>query len=55
MKIKINKQFDKSGEEYLQEKEIEIGIEKVDDYILIEIDGEQIEIPQEAFFGILGN
>ena len=52
MKIIIKKQFDKSGEEYLDEEEIEIEINKEDDEILLETGKELLIIPLEAFIGI---
>lgn len=55
MKIKIQKQFNKSGDEYLNEEEIEIEITKVDDEIWLERKGMVLCIPVEAFIGILSS
>ena len=53
MKILIQKQFNKSGEEYEGEKKVEVEITREDDEILIEIEGARLIIPLEAFIGIL--
>ena len=55
MKVIIKKQFDKCGDEYLDETDFEIGVEKVDDDIIIEFEDTLLIIPVSVFFGILSD
>lgn len=55
MKITIKKQFNKLGDSFLAEKEVEIEINKSNsnDMILLEMDNELLQIPVEVFWGVL--
>lgn len=53
MKVKIIKQFDKLGEEYLDSVEVEAVVSRCGDCLTVEVDGILYEIPDDVLFGVL--
>ena len=53
MKVIIQKQFDKSGDEYLNEEEVTADIKSMDDTLFVDVDDVLYEIPIEVLKGVL--
>lgn len=52
MKIEIDILYDPCGYKYLQQKKEMVEISNGNKHIIIEYNGEQLQIPQEAFIGL---